>query len=900
MPRRDPARESTLTAIAAAFHTELAMNYRLLKTSSFTLALAIVGILSVTVSAEEITYEKNVRPIFKTHCFQCHGEGGELQGGLDVRLRRLVAQGGDSGEAFVAGKPEESLLLQRLLAGEMPPEEASIRPTTDEIATIQQWIAGGAIASRPEPEDLDPDNYITEEERAFWAFQPVDRKQPPSVEAVKRVRTPIDQFVIAKLAASSLSLSPDADARTLVRRVYFDLLGLPPAPEEVEAFVNDSSPNAYVKLLDRVLNSPHYGERWGRHWLDVAGYADSEGYTEDDPIRPAVYKYRDYVIRAFNDDKPFDQFVVEQLAGDELLTPPFKNLTPDQAEKLVATGFLRMAPDGTGVGGVDQNLARNDVMAKTIEIVSTSLLGLTVGCAQCHNHRYDPISHEDYHAIRAIFEPALDWKNWLVPAKRQISLYTDADRAKSAEIEAEALKLLDERTKKQNEYIEATFRRELAKLQESLHESITKARHTPEKNRTAEQNKLLKEHPSVNVTASSLYLYDKKAADELKKMADKANAIRQTKPKEEFVRAVWEPAGKALPTTFLFHRGDPEQPKQAIAPRELTVLTSAKSAALPMNDETLPTSGRRLAYAKWLTSGEHPLTARVIVNRIWLNHFGRGLVATPGDFGALGVEPTHPELLDWLASEFVASGWSVKELHRLIMNSTTYRQASLHHSAGDAVDADNLLYWRMAVRRLEAEAIRDTTLAISGELNNRAFGPAVPVMADTVGQWVIGQENLNAGRPGAVIPMKGEDLRRSIYIESRRSRPLSVMDPFDLPRMEPNCTSRSSSTVSPQSLMLMNSEFVLTRAKQFAERVRQEAGEDVAAQIKFAWQLAFAATPHDDELAEAVSFVQEQTQHFAANPPPETKDKQNADPAGEALASFCHALLSSNRFLYID
>jgi hypothetical protein len=559
-----------------------------------------------------------------------------------------------------------------------------------------------------------------------------------------------------------------------------------------------------------------------------------------------------------------------------------------------------MAPDGTGVGGVDQNLARNDVMAKTIEIVSTSLLGLTVGCAQCHNHRYDPISHEDYHAIRAIFEPALDWKNWLVPAKRQISLYTDADRAKSAEIEAEALKLLDERTKKQNEYIEATFRRELAKLQESLHESITKARHTPEKNRTAEQNKLLKEHPSVNVTASSLYLYDKKAADELKKMADKANAIRQTKPKEEFVRAVWEPAGKALPTTFLFHRGDPEQPKQAIAPRELTVLTSAKSAALPMNDETLPTSGRRLAYAKWLTSGEHPLTARVIVNRIWLNHFGRGLVATPGDFGALGVEPTHPELLDWLASEFVASGWSVKELHRLIMNSTTYRQASLHHSAGDAVDADNLLYWRMAVRRLEAEAIRDTTLAISGELNNRAFGPAVPVMADTVGQWVIGQENLNAGRPGAVIPMKGEDLRRSIYIESRRSRPLSVMDPFDLPRMEPNCTSRSSSTVSPQSLMLMNSEFVLTRAKQFAERVRQEAGEDVAAQIKFAWQLAFAATPHDDELAEAVSFVQEQTQHFAANPPPETKDKQNADPAGEALASFCHALLSSNRFLYID
>ncbi|HRX82152.1 MAG TPA: DUF1553 domain-containing protein, partial [Pirellulaceae bacterium] len=572
---------------------------------------------------------------------------------------------------------------------------------------------------------------------------------------------------------------------------------------------------------------------------------------EDDPVRPYVYKYRDYVIRAFNDDKSFDQFIVEQLAGDELLTPPFENLTPGEAEKLVATGFLRMAPDGTGVGGVDQNLARNDVMAKTIEIVSTSLLGLTVGCAQCHNHRYDPISHEDYHAIRAIFEPSLDWKNWLAPAKRRVSLYTDADRAKSAEIEAEALKILEARTKKQDEYIEATFQRELAKLEASLREPITTARNTPEKQRTAQQKKLLKEHPSVNVTASSLYLYDKKAADELKKMADEANAIRKTKPKEEFVRAVWEPTGKAPPATFLFHRGDYEQPKQQISPRELTVLTSARTSTLPENDEARPTTGRRLAYAKWLTSGEHPLTARVLVNRVWLNHFGQGLVPTPGDFGTLGVPPTHPELLDWLANEFVASGWSVKQLHRLIMTSTTYRQASLHHDEGDAIDADNLLYWRMPVRRLEAEVLRDTVLAITDELNGKAFGPAVPVMADRVGQFVIGQENLNAGRPGAIVPMKGEDLRRSIYIEARRSRPLSIMEPFDLPRMEPNCTSRNASTVSPQSLLLMNSEFVLERASQFAQRVQRDAGGDVSMQVTRAWQLAFAATPSDDELAEA-------------------------------------------------
>ncbi|MEO8499159.1 MAG: DUF1553 domain-containing protein, partial [Planctomycetota bacterium] len=516
-------------------------------------------------------------------------------------------------------------------------------------------------------------------------------------------------------------------------------------------------------------------------------------------------------------------------------------------------------------------------MAKTIEIVSTSLLGLTVGCAQCHNHRYDPISHEDYHAIRAIFEPSLDWKNWLRPKDRRISLYTDADRAKSAEIEAEAQKVVDARTKKQDEYIEATFQLELAKLDEGVREPIKAARNTPEKERTAEQNKLLKEHPSVNVSAGSLYLYDQKAADDLKKMADEAQAIRAKKPTEEFVRAVWEPTGKSPPQTFLFHRGDYEQPKQAVVPRELTVLTSAKLVPLPTDDESLPTSGRRLAYAKWLASGEHPLTARVIVNRIWLNHFGRGLVPTPGDFGALGVPPTHPELLDWLASEFVADGWSVKQLHRLIMTSTTYRQASLHRDDGDAVDADNLLYWRMPVRRLEAEVLRDTALAVSGELNDKAFGPAVPVMTDQVGQFVVGIENLDAGRPGAVLPMKGEDLRRSVYIESRRSRPLSVMAPFDLPRMEPNCTSRSTSTVSPQSLLLMNSEFVLTRARQFAERVRRDAGDDVAAQITLAWRLAFAATPNDEELAEAVLFVEEQTKHVAVNPAPESKDKQSID-----------------------
>jgi hypothetical protein len=319
----------------------------------------------------------------------------------------------------------------------------------------------------------------------------------------------------------------------------------------------------------------------------------------------------------------------------------------------------------------------------------------------------------------------------------------------------------------------------------------------------------------------------------------------------------------------------------------LTVLTSARAAEIPINDPEHPTTGRRLAYARWLTSGEHPLVARVIVNRVWLNHFGQGLVSTPTEFGALGNQPTHPQLLDWLASEFVAGGWSLKNLHRLIMTSTTYRQASRGRPDAAAVDPQNLFYWRMPIRRLEAESLRDAALAVSGELNIKPFGPAVPVMADRVGQFVIGKENLNAGRPGEVLPMHGEDLRRSIYVQVRRSRRLSILEPFDLPRMEPNCASRSTSTVSPQALMLMNSDFVIERARKFAARLRREAGDDLGAQISLAWKLAFAAQPSAAELDSAMAFVQQQAVHFPDQPT-------------EATASFCQALLSSNHFLYID
>ncbi len=849
---------------------------------------------------EPLSFEADVRPIFKTHCFQCHGEGGELSGGLDVRLRRLIEQGGDSGAAIVAGESDQSELLVRMQAGEMPPEDVALRPTQAEVATIEAWIAAGALTAYPEPEDLDPDLIITPQERDYWAFRPIRRPPLPEVQAAELAENAIDRFLLSQLEAHELTFSSLTDRPQLIRRLTFDLCGLPPTPLEVKSFVEDCQPEAYQRLIDRLLHSPSYGERWARHWLDVAGYADSEGYTEDDPPRPHAYHYRDYVIRAFNADKPFDQFIIEQLAGDELLEPPLNNLEPAQAEKLIATGFLRMAPDGTGSSSVDQPLARNDVLAKTIEIVSTSLLGLTVGCAQCHNHRYDPILQKDYFALRAILEPALNCDQWLPPAKRRVSLYTDADRAAAATIEAEAQKVVDEHKLQQAAAVEATFQSELAKLDASLHESIRQARTTPEPERTVEQKKLLNDNPSVNVTAGSLYLYDKPAADRLQKLIDQATALRATKPTEEFVRAVWEPVDQALPETHLFHRGDHLQPKQVVAPAALTVLVSASSPGISNDDPALPTSGRRLAFARWLTSPDNPLVARVIVNRLWLQHFGSGLVPTPGDFGALGEPPTNPELLDWLAAEFVSSGWSVKHIQRLIVSSRAYRQSSVRHAAGESRDADNRLYWRMPTRRLEAEVLRDSGLAISGELVAKAYGPAVPVMPDVVGQFVIGIENMSAGRPGDIIPMHGEDLRRSIYVQVRRTRPLSVLAPFDAPLLEPNCLARTSSTVSPQSLMMMNSDFVLARATNMASRLEREAPAGPPQQIELAWQLVYATPPAPNEQQAAIDFIAQQTEIFTQNPPPTVKDQTPPTPEHEALASFCHSLLSSNRFLYVD
>jgi len=890
------------------------------------LFLPFLSAAAVSAAAAPLTFEKDVRPILKAHCFQCHGEEGEMKGGLDVRLAHFILKGGKHGPAIIAGDAAKSHLLELVKEGEMPKGKTKLKDK--DIATLEAWIAGGAKTARPEPEKLGPEHAFTDEERAWWSLQPIRKTQVPVMSEALRVTraTPalnssrlthnsIDAFIATKQAEKGLSFSPEADPVTFIRRATFDLIGLPPTPAEVDAFVA-----AYIKhpesgienLVDRLLASPHYGERWGRHWLDAAGYADSEGFGEKDLERKWAWKYRDYVIDSLNKDKPFDQFVREQLAGDEMIPKPFNKESADSIEKMAATGFLRMSPNGTGE--LSDEATKNANIADTIKMVGTSLYGLTIGCAQCHDHRYDPISQADYYKLRAVFEPGFDTKGWRNPTRRLVSLLTDSQAAEAAKIEAEAKKMDEARLKKQEEFITEVLEKEVAKAPEKDRAALIAAYRTEVKKRTADQTKLLKAWPRVNqLSAGSLYLYDPmyktKHAAELKDMTDAAAKVRATKPLEEFLHAFAEEPKKPelVPATFVFNRGQHDQPKEKVGPSDLSVLAGQRKIELPEKDAALPTTGRRLALANALTDGKHPLLARVMVNRVWLHHFGKGIVTSPGDFGQLGGKPTHPELLDWLAADFMRIGWSLKQLHRQIMTSRTYRQASTRDATRDRIDPDNSLLSRMNVVRLEAETLRDTLLAVSGKLNPKVGGAPVPVMFNEEGQVVIGIDTTDtAGRPtGKFIAMNGAEFRRSIYVQTRRSRPLEMFATFDAPIMEPSCDIRSVTTVSPQSLLLMNSSTMRVHAQQFSQRVQAEGGKELTDQVRFAWKLVYGKAPSEADVQQSIEFVQAQTEFYKANPTPVEAElgapsKTPADPAFLGLTALCHALLSSNALLYVD
>ena len=794
--------------------------------------------------------------LLEKNCFSCHGAAKMSK--LDLRSREAMLAGGERGPAIEPGKAESSRLF-RFVAGldkpTMPPGKA-LPP--DQIDTLRQWIDSGApftASASAKSNDSGSaalakleERPITDEERRFWSFRPLVRNPLPGVGA----KNAVDAFITAKLNEKGLRAGPQADRRSLIRRAYLDLSGLPPAPADVDAFLADRSPDAFSKIVEHLLASPAYGERWGRHWLDVVRFADSGGF-EFDRDRPNAWRYRDYVIRAFNDDKPYDRFVREQIAGDEI--------APDSADARIATGYLRL--------GLENNIktgqTRLDELDDLVSTTSNAFLGLTVGCARCHNHKFDPIPQKDYYRMQAVFFPGKATEFPLV-SKREVELF---------EAEQKRIDAREKAWKEQIAAIEKPYKEKLIDAKKSkLPDYMQLALKTPPEKRTEGQKLnaiqfekgLQIEEKDVLATLSS---EDRSRREEI---ARQIAELDRHRPEPLPTAMSISEEGRDAPPSYFLHRGSAGQRGSVVKPGVLSV-ASKSDWSFPEAPADAKTSGRRSALASWIASAENPLTARVMVNRIWQQHFGEGLVGTPNNFGKMGDRPTHPELLDWLATEFVRQGWSVKAMHRLLMNSETYRRSSDDVALNLKADGENRFLWRMPRRRLEAEAIRDSILAVAGNLNERAGGPAVHPYIDPA-LFQSSSKRTWVGKPDN----DPETWRRSVYVFSKRSIPLPLLDAFDKPDSVGSCARRNRSTIAPQALILMNNAFVHMEANFFVERLKREAGPDASAQVNRAFELALSRPPSQSEAERAVAFIR-------------------GDPQG--LEDFCHVLFNLNEFVYL-
>ena len=791
--------------------------------------------------------QHDVMPIMLRRCTACHGLRRQ-EGGLDLHTREGMLRGGKSGPAIVPGKPEESLAIKRIAANEMPPRqrlvEASVKPIEPaEVEVFAKWIAAGApeVDVRPDVATTEPDPLVSDQDRDFWAFRKPQPVATPGVRHSERIRNPIDAFILSKLEARGLGLSEEATKLTLIRRATFDLTGLPPEPAEVEAFLADMSEDAYERLIERLLASPRYGERWGRYWLDLAGYADSEGKREQDLPRPHAWRYRDYVIRALNNDKPYDRFLLEQIAGDELADyESAPEITDELYDNLVATGFLRMTPDASWANITGYLPDRLEVIADEIDVLGSVVMGLTLKCARCHTHKFDPIPQRDYYRLAAVLKGAYDEHDWLKPDVRPGLGPVSEDVTPGRHLP----------------YVTSVERR------------AWDAHNAP---LLAEISKLRSDLENKSGTLST---------EETSATIKKLEARLLPEPR---VQALWD-RGEPSPT-YIYRRGDPLESGRLVGPGVPSVLTDGKT---PL--EVVPpwpgahSTGRRLALARWLIQPDHPLTSRVIVNRLWKHHFGHGIVQSLGNFGKAGAAPSHPELLDWLALELIREGWSLKAMHRMMMTSATYRQSSAVAASQQELDPDNTLLSRMPLVRLDAEAIYDSLLLISGRLNETRFGPA---------------DAIESRVDGLVTPVgTAQGWRRLIYVQQMRKAVVTHRDSFDFPQMNPNCLERRNSTVAPQALHLMNNRMVYELAEHFAGRVEREAGADPARQIDQAYRLALARPPSDEERAISLAALQTLTAEWQEHPLPEGEGTRTA--SQQALATFCHMLINSAAFLYVD
>jgi mono/diheme cytochrome c family protein len=810
-------------------------------------------------------FKEKVAPIFERNCVMCHGERVR-RSGLDLRGEETIQKGGARGPAVVPGAAEKSLLYRLITHKEEPAMPLGMDKLGEaDVAVIAQWINGlspkAAMAAETIP-TRQPGYSITEKDRQFWSFIKPARPVLPEVKDRRWVRNEIDAFVLNKLEQNGLRPNRAASPRELLRRVYFDLIGLPPSPEETAEFLKNPSEAAYAKVVDRLLASPHYGERWGRHWLDLARYADSGGY-EFDYDRPHAWRYRDYVIKSFNVDKPYDRFIIEQLAGDQLDGVDVKA----NPEALIPTGFVRNGPT---VDNADNEETRMDELDDMVTTTSSVFLGLTVGCARCHDHKYDPIPQRDYYRMQAIFFP-FQKTEAVMASKEEESAY----KARNKEIDEllrpyrQKIAAIEKPVRERllNEKVE--FHVRLADMSSGF-EGKTREQYREETaRRFAKDVNLQPEEIEALLSPEDL-----KSRKEIQNEIDKINSTRPKPLPAAMGVTDKDDAGKA----YLLKRGDWRNKGEEVQPGLPQVLAG---------DANLYTKNRRRQLAEWIASADNPLTARVAVNRIWQYHFGKGVVKTPSDFGATGDRPSHPELLDWLATEFVRRGWSWKAVSRLILLSNTYRQSSRFDEQAAAKDPENRLLWRMNPRRLEAEPLRDSVLAVSGKLNPEMFGPGIYPRIDP--------DVINTGsRPRWPLDAKDDHStwRRSVYVFVKRSVLLPLIEVFDCPATVVSGPTRAVSTVSPQALALMNNEFVLQQAGFFAERVAKEAGADRRSQVIRAFEIALNRPPNAKEIEWALSFLKSQAEGYARR-----KDEK---PEAAALRDFCHAIINLNEFVYVD
>jgi len=687
---------------------------------------------------------------------------------------------------------------------------------------------------------------------SYWAFQTVSQPPVPAISDAW-VRNPIDSFILEGLESKQLKPSAALDKASLLRRLTLDLIGLPPTPAELDAFLADHSPQAYEKVVDRLLASPHYGERWGLKWLDVVRYADTNGF-ELDQDRPHAWRYRDYVIESFNQDKPYDRFMEEQIAGDEMF--------PGDKKALIAAGYARAGSEHVVSGNIDPDVSRQEVLTEIATSVGQTFLGMTINCARCHNHKFDPILQADFYRMQAIFA-AGKGKEVEIATPDEKAAWKSADEAYQARLKPikDALDQLAAPYKKQ---IEA---QRLAQIEPQLRDAYN----IPKDKRTPEQQKLASNasdqiEPTWDVVVAAMTPEDKEKRAQLRL---KLHEIEATEPDPLPQAYTYVTTGEAAPQSYILRLGDPKNPVDPVNPGVPRVV----QANYEIPKEPI---GRRTALAKWLASPDNPLTARVMVNRIWQFRMGNGIVRTPNDFGLMGDRPSNKALLDWLAAEFVKSGWSVKTIDRLIVMSNTYRQISTPNPAGVAADPDNRLLWRMNRKRMEGEILRDEILSVTGSLNPKVGGRPVRIPIEPEVYDLIFTEHERDGL-WPVNPDKTVQDRRSIYLYNKRSVRLPLLSAYDQPDDITSCPVRGTSTHALQALSLMNSDFMQEQSQAFADRLKRECKSARSCEVRTAWKLGLARPPNLGETKLAQSF-------FAK---------------GGSLTDMCLALLNRNEFVYV-